>query len=59
MNNLYELDLTELKSYYEELELLFQYKRKLIDNYLMEYDNDNDVEYLDYLMTRKIIEMKK
>lgn len=58
MNNLYELDLIEIKSYYDELEILFQFKRNLLENYMMEFDNDGDVEFLDYLMTRKIIEMK-
>ena len=59
MDNLYELDLIELKSYYEGLEKVFQLKRNLLEKYIIEYDNDGDVEYLDYLMTRKIAEMKK
>lgn len=59
MNNLYELDLIEIKSYYDELEMLFQFKRNLLEKYMMENDNDGDVEYLNYLMIRKIIEMKK
>ena len=59
MDNLYELDLIELKSYYEGLEKVFQLKRNLLEKYIMEYDNYGDVEYLDYLMTRKILEMKK
>ena len=59
MNGEYWVNKEELKSFYDEIEDLFLYKRSLVENYLMRYDNEGDIEVIDYLLTNKIISMIK
>ena len=60
MKNEYDLNMVELESYYKELITLFEYKRYLIEKFVMENDCANsDINLIDYLLTKKLIEMMK
>lgn len=58
MNN-YDLDLIELKEYYESIVKLVTGKRELLMDYYDRTEDSANIELLDYLLTNKIIEMKK
>ena len=55
MNN--EFDIKELENYYREIEKLFLLKKALLEEYVMKYDNDDDIEFINFILTRKIIEI--
>ena len=55
MNN--EFDIKELENYYREIEKLFLLKKALLEEYVMKYDNDDDIEFMNFILTRKIIEI--
>jgi len=58
MNN-YDLDLIELKEYYESIVKLVTGKRELLMDYYDRTEDSANIELLDYLLTNKILEMKK
>ena len=55
MNN--EFDIKELENYYRKIEKLFLLKKALLEEYVMKYDNDDDIEIINFILTRKIIEI--
>ena len=55
MNN--EFDIKELENYYRKIEKLFLLKKALLEEYVMKYDNDVDIEFINFILTRKIIEI--
>ena len=55
----YDLYLIELEDYYERLEKLFLFKRKLFEGYYGNYGLESDIPYIDNLLTKKILEMTK
>lgn len=55
MNN--EFDIKELENYYRKIEKLFLLKKALLEEYVMKYDNDDDIEFINFILTRKIIEI--
>ena len=55
MNN--EFDIKELENYYREIEKFFLLKKVLLEEYIMKYDNDDDIEFINFILTRKIIEI--
>jgi hypothetical protein len=55
MNN--EFDIKEVENYYREIEKLFLLKKALLEEYVMKYDNDDDIEFINFILTRKIIEI--
>ena len=55
MNN--EFDIKELENYYREIEKLFLLKKALLEEYVMKYDNDDDIEFINFILTRKTIEI--
>lgn len=57
MNN--EFDIKELENYYREIEKLFLLKKALLEEYVMKYDNDDDIEFMNFMLTRKIIEISQ
>lgn len=59
MENEYDLDMLELKDCYDRAEKLFLYKGTLLEEFLMKYDRDSDIQYIDYVLTKKILEILK
>ena len=57
MNN--EFDIKELENYYREIEKLFLLKKAFLEEYVMKYDNDGDIEFINFILTRKIIEISQ
>ena len=55
MNN--GFDIKELENYYRKIEKLFLLKKALLEEYVMKYDNDDDIEFINFILTRKIIEI--
>ena len=55
----YDLYLIELEDYYERLENLFLFKRKLLEEYFGKYGLESDIPYIDNLLMNKILEMTK
>ena len=56
----YDLYLIELEDYYERLEKLFLFKRKLLEEeYFGNYGLESDIPYIDNILTKKILEMTK
>lgn len=55
----YDLYLIELEDYYERLEKLFLFKRKLLEEYYGNYGLESDIPYIDNLLMNKILEMTK
>jgi len=55
MNN--EFDIKELENYYRKIEKLFLLKKVLLEEYVMKYDNDDNIEFINFILTRKIIEI--
>ena len=55
----YDLYLIELEDYYERLEKLFLFKRKLLEEYFGKYGLESDIPYIDNLLMNKILEMTK
>ena len=53
----HEFDIKELENYYREIEKLFLLKKALLEEYVMKYDNDDDIEFINFILTRKIIEI--
>ncbi len=59
MKDEYDLDLIELGDYYNKLVKLFLYKNALLEDFInKDCDNDSDIEYVNYLLTKKILQMK-
>ena len=59
MENEYDLDMLELKDCYKRAEKLFLYKGTLLEEFLMKYEQENDTQYIDYVLTKKILEILK
>ena len=57
MKDEYDLDLIELGDYYNDLVKLFLYKNALLEDFINK-DCDSDIEYVNYLLTKKILQMK-
>jgi len=55
----YDLYLIEFEDYYERLEKLFLFKRKLLEEYYSNYGLESDIPYIDNLLMNKILEMTK
>lgn len=55
----YDLYLIEFEDYYERLEKLFLLKRKLLEEYFGNYGLESDVQYIDNMLTKKILELTK
>ena len=55
----YDLYLIELEDYYERLEKLFLFKRKLLEEYFGNYGLESDIPQIDNLLMNKILEMTK
>ena len=55
----YDLYLIELEDYYERLEKLFLFKRKLLEEYFGKYGLESDIPYIDNLLMNKILETTK
>ena len=57
MKNEYDLDILELNETYDRAEKLFLYKATLLEDFLMKYEQENDIQYIDYVLTKKILEI--
>ena len=57
MKTNYDLYYIALEEYYKELEKLFLFKKELLEEYISNYELENDIPYMDYLLTKKILEM--
>ena len=57
MKTNYDLYYIALEDHYKELEKLFLFKKELLEEYNGNYELENDIPYMDYLLTKKILEM--
>ena len=57
MKTNYDLYYLALEDHYKELEKLFLFKKELLEEYNSNYELENDIPYMDYLLTKKILEM--
>ena len=57
--NDYDLDLIELKDYYDSIVKLLTGKNELLMDYYDRTEDSANIELLDYLLTNKILEIKK
>lgn len=53
------LDKIELRDYYEKVVTLLEYKKELLQEYYDTTDNEHNLYVLDYLLTNKLVNIKK
>jgi len=53
------LDKIELRDYYEKVVTLLEYKKELLQKYYDTTENEHNLYVLDYLLTNKLVNIKK